>query len=306
MDFSAEVLTTLSAAPLLRLKKLEVEFKGTDAGGWSVPVLSSTASAGPRELQLTNEYSRLEVFISFPEALLGLHNKLSIDAVEGFSQLRTLKIDTFTVTDLTPLAGCPQLRELSIPRNGSLASLALLGCCAQLEVLNVTKCHQLSSLEGLEACSQLKRLDMYDCTALRTIAPLSACSQLKNLNIGQCELVSNLAPLSACVRLERLIMWGTSMSSLEPLSACRLLKRLNIRWCAHVISLTPLAACGQLRAVYVEGCDELTSVEPLQACAQLEELGSSRRGGVWVLSGVEALKAALPRLRTTCNGEPVM
>jgi Leucine-rich repeat (LRR) protein len=178
--------------------------------GYREPVLtlSRTAAAGLRELYMTS---------------LQMH-KLSFEAIRSCVKLEKLSVCELTV-DLSPLAGCAQLQEISLD-DCSISDLSPLGACAHLKKLSLTRIRGLD-LNQLQGCAaQLHELNISGSWKL-SLEGIQACGKLQLLNMA-CTSVESLAPLSACALLKKANLRGTTVTSVEPLQACEQLEVLTL------------------------------------------------------------------------------
>ncbi|KAG1667528.1 hypothetical protein FOA52_013718 [Chlamydomonas sp. UWO 241] len=100
-DCDDESGSVISAAPLPKLRMLSLEYSSEGYGDeFSVPSLSHTAAAGLQGLYVSRAHCMQPIL-------------LSIEALRGCAQLRTLVIEGGVLSDLSALAGCVHLEELT-------------------------------------------------------------------------------------------------------------------------------------------------------------------------------------------------
>ncbi|KAG1674830.1 hypothetical protein FOA52_015217 [Chlamydomonas sp. UWO 241] len=110
--------------------------------------------------------------INLTELKICSYNVISIDPVAACTSLRKLTVIEFRrLTDLRPLSSCTQLRELKITGCMSVSDLQPLSSCTQLRELNITGCRSVSDLTPLRECMLLEKLDLHECPAVAAMDP---------------------------------------------------------------------------------------------------------------------------------------
>jgi Leucine-rich repeat (LRR) protein len=245
---------------------------------WSMPVLNRVAAEGLQELRLINDNGDGKTY------------NLGIAPLHNCVNLQKLYIEGSVIYEepLPLLAGCAQLQELCI-QGRSISDLTPIQGCLQLTklwIFLVNDDDQDDDLTQFQGFVQLRDLN------------LSYLGDGDDDGFDGFRGVSSLEGIQACSKLERLDMsCQPDLEDLAPLSACVRLQDLDISHCSSVQDLSPLSSSANLKKLDMRGCINVTSVEPLQACANLEVLCCGSR--TMELSGLAALKAALPRLSVT-------
>lgn len=188
------------------------------------------------------------------------------------SQLRTLVSDGLVgMIDLGWLAGCFQLRELSIRDCATadnfyvLARLPVLervdlsgsgvddlgwlkGCASTLQNLTLSNAEFASDLRPIGHLCRLRRLFLSD-NSTDDIMWITQCAELEELYLIN---FFNLASLDAIGRLSRLtVLYVTHsrVSNLAFISGCQRLRRVNLSWSYYLWDISPLGALTELRVL---------------------------------------------------------
>ena len=151
-----------------------------------------------------------------------------------FTSINIIKQDLRSI-DLSPLANCPNLGNLSLARNKlERVDLSPLANCHKLKELNLRhnsiKSIDLSPLENKKEFSSLilfsNKLTSVDLT------PLQFCDKLEYLSVVKNELTSlDLTPLQFCDKLENLSIAKNKLTSLDltPISSLTNLRMLSLQ-----------------------------------------------------------------------------
>lgn len=120
-------------------------------------VLASKPSAGGI---LSDEQVRVLKYCTDLKYLDLGHNMFLNDLsfVSHMPKLEVLILAMNDVTDLSPLANCPELEYLEIQTNENLADLSPLANCKKLAHLNVARCRYVSDISPLFGLTELERL----------------------------------------------------------------------------------------------------------------------------------------------------
>eukprot|EP00798_Chlamydomonas_sp_ICE-L_P006883 gene6883-30857_t len=119
------------------------------------------------------------------------------------------------LTDLTSLVlqKCEKLRDISALSGSQLSVFTLWGCqqvddisalanCPALEEVSVAQSLMVTDVTALARCSCLIRLDLSNCQDLVDISALGSCSSLQWIDLGHCSRIHDVAPLRACPDLQ--------------------------------------------------------------------------------------------------------
>jgi hypothetical protein len=128
------------------------------------------------------------------------------------------------LTDVSVLAECPNLRELSLSRCHILSNVDSLSSLPNLEVVDLSHCSAIESL-NLEKSVNLESLNFSHCTKLKDLTSLNGSSRLKKLNLSHCTSLTTL-PLLGVNNLE--VLDVSHCTSLENTLTTFHLTELNI------------------------------------------------------------------------------
>jgi len=156
------------------------------------------------------------------------------------------------VTDLSPLIGLKQLKDLSL--TGSI-------------------CQKLKTIEPLTQLPDLRALTLFDCPEGLDLIPLAQIPRLDELTLSGCITSSNLSIISSLTHLDCLSLnVDESFKDLTPLAQLKNLKSLLISGCSEVADIGPLAALQKLEELHLFWCPSLTNLAPLAELPNLESL----------------------------------
>ena len=87
------------------------------------------------------------------------HNEVITDIsfVSYMPKLEVAVLAMNNITDLSPLANCPELEYLEIQTNNGLSDLSPLANCTKLRHLNTAHCRLISDISPLYGCTELER-----------------------------------------------------------------------------------------------------------------------------------------------------
>jgi Leucine-rich repeat (LRR) protein len=146
-------------------------------------------------------------------------------ALAGFQALIHLQQLTLMFTeiaDLSSIAGCISLNELTVSGSPQLKSISCLAHHPSLARLSVRLCGltSQSSIEGLQHIHALRELNLSDNAALNSVAIISGHRGLEELNIS-CTAVNDAgtAGLERIPTLRRFVAHGTKITSVRHLAA---------------------------------------------------------------------------------------
>ena len=184
---------------------------------------------------------------------------LDLAPMSRFARADYLCFETAAISNLSPLAQLPRLRDL-IVRDNKL-DLVTLAPAEKLEELYLERC-SLSSLIGLERCRALRKLQAED-NHVDDLRPLADLAELRVINL-EGNRVSDLAPLAKLTKLHTLSLGLTRITDLAPLAKMKKLEKLSIKR-TNVTDVSPLKGLEKLKFLYVEGCaiGNLDSIQPL-------------------------------------------
>jgi Leucine-rich repeat (LRR) protein len=227
-------------------------------------------------------------------ALRALHlrstDNVSIGALAEIPALEILDLNTTFVRDVSALACCRALRDLSLFRTRVTdAGIAGLERINTLEKLNLCLCHHLSSVTNLRHCTALRELNL-GCTAITDagIEGLGRISTLTTLSLDQCNMITSVSTLRHSPSLRELRIsctkvTGAGISGLEEIVT---LERLDASNCDELDDVTSLRRCRALRILDLERSSVTdTSVAALAYVVTLESLCLARCAQIRNVSG---------------------
>ena len=231
-------LESLPIALLKRCKRIEqigcrsmnlISLEGCPAG-----LKSLCIAIGPRLQSL----EPLSVCIGLESLEIRLAYLISdLSPLVTCTKLKKLCINDSQVTDISALASMPLLEEFNMSKEDedldlydeegtSVSDLSPLSHCSNLKELHIGGNRDIKDLSPLSQCTQLENLDMWGLIQITDLKPLSVLTNLKDLDI-QNNPVKDLTPLSALHNLEGLFCSGIPLStSLLPLAICVKLNKL--------------------------------------------------------------------------------
>ena len=177
------------------------------------------------------------------------------------------------ISDLSPLAGLINLRELRLDHNFTgISDLSPLAGLINLEILDFSfdTVSDLSLLP-LAGMTRLKYLHFTDCN-VSDLSPLAGLVNLESLGFNR-NNVSDLSPLAGLVNLKFIGTWGHAISDLSALAGLTKLEEIN--FCGGNISdISPLAGLTGLKELYIAG-EKVSDISPLAGLDGLTRLSLS-------------------------------
>ena len=161
------------------------------------------------------------------------------------------------VSDISPLAGLINLRELWLSHNpiSDISHLKGLKNLTRLHLHN-TQTVDLSSIAGL---INLQRLDISH-TNVSDISPIARLINLQRFDFHGSS-ISDISPLASLINLKKIVSWGNSISDLSPIAGLTKLEELNL--CGGNISdISPLSGLTGLKTLYIFE-QEISDISPL-------------------------------------------
>ena len=132
-----------------------------------------------------------------------------VSPLSGLTQLRELYLDTNSISDVLPLSGLTQLTELYLSDNNISDVLPLSGL-TQLTELDLSK-NNISDVSPLSRLTQLRTLDLFE-NNISDVSPLSRLTQLRTLLLFT-NNISDVSSLSRLTQLETLGLRGNPLNS---------------------------------------------------------------------------------------------
>lgn len=182
--------------------------------------------------------------------------RMPLDGIERYPNLRKLTVQTAVTTDLSPIGGCPALEWLRV-EGGGRVELAGVGRCRALKRVEIVA--QLDSTAGIEGAPLesiaihsrcLRDLRGLGATPVRTVelfagrgvdvSDLARAKHLTSLSTDRFTADVDLGPLRGAPELTRLELWG-SATYLPTLPALTTLFANELGKCDAQPALTSLA-----------------------------------------------------------------
>lgn len=253
LDIGGRGHTFTSYAPIGRLKNLR-ELVIDDN-----PQATDEALAALRPLESLQRFHMRSVptvtTISFLSACRGLRavdvtdsSKLvSLEGLEGKTDLEFLRVVGSGLGDLKPLAGLTGLEDLQIART-KIADLSPLREARKLRRLDAgsTRVSDLRPLAGLTNLEQISLMR----TPVSDLAPLRNLTALRSLGLERTQVV-DLAPLAGLPHLETLVLEQTEVRDLRSLHRVNSLRTLVLSRSVPAEEIAALAKAQPLLKISV-------------------------------------------------------
>lgn len=138
----------------------------------------------------------------------------SLEAIGSLTELKSLKLNTCALTDLTSLAALTKLEELDLANN-SITDIGVLSLMLELETVSLAN-NPISSIAGLATCSQLRSVDISNCSVV-SLSSLSGKTQLQTL-LAPNNQINDLSDLAGCRSLSVLDVQSNFISDISVLA----------------------------------------------------------------------------------------
>ena len=163
-----------------------------------------------------------------------IHGLKNFSGLEGLTSLTDLQLQgDFYITDLSPISGLTELRNVYLGQGGNSFGLQDCSALSQLSKMeSFTIDADLQSLEGIEGMASLRELNLYGKTLCSDLSPLSALTSLEHLYLsgtayGEISAPYDLSALASLTNLRELRL-SADVSSFEPLASLQNLESLEI------------------------------------------------------------------------------
>ncbi len=175
------------------------------------------------------------------------------------------------ISDLTPISGLINLRELWLDENPivDFAPLKGLKNLAKL-VFRITPVSDLSPLAGL---TNLRTMYFNVTKNISDLSPLAGLVNLRTMHFSDGN-VSDLSPLAGLTNLDDLLIFSSPISDLSSLAGLTSLERITIGG-AEISDLTPLAGLTHLELLKING-NKISNLSPLAGLTGLNHLNLER------------------------------
>jgi hypothetical protein len=221
----------------------------------------------------------------------GFSEESSLTFIEGLPHLRRLKILSHSTLDISPVASCRDLEQLSldIPRPRKPISLTALKRLADLSVETPAAISDLYEIDGLRRLT----IGTYPEVSLEPIGRLNRVNVLCLPGARKLQSLAGVRLLAALVKLE--IAGAKALTDIGELAALPGLQRLDISNAVNVKEWSPIGSLRGLRWLALEDVGTINSIEFVGRLTELDSLliiGTSR-----IQDGRTAFLGAHPTLR---------
>ena len=153
------------------------------------------------------------------------------------------RVNSNSISDLSPLSGLIKLTELNLFRN-TIGDLSPLSNLTELRVLDISGNSYISDLSPLSGMTRMRTLHLYT-NDVSDLSPLSGMTELRWLDVSS-NLIWDISPLSTLTELGGVALNNNAISDFSPLSGLTRLQRVHSSNC-DVSDLSPLVESPGLR-----------------------------------------------------------
>lgn len=189
----------------------------------------------------------------------------NIAPIAGLSQLKELKIAAKQVKDFTPLARLANLESIDVSSEAMGPDLKWMSGFTKLKTLRVYGGSNLTSFEGLPALTSLSSIRIGGASPA-DLSPLLAMTGLKKVDLTGCT-IADLTPLAKLPKMDDLNLYGAHVKDFSPLADCPALKTLMY----YAVEDADFSTLGKLTQV-VELKGGLTKLNDISWVANLPKL----------------------------------
>jgi Leucine-rich repeat (LRR) protein len=205
---------------------------------------------------------------------LGDNQVASLEGVQGLANLQRLLLVLNQVTDLGPIEGLPELRDLDVRYNEGLTELDVVGTLPLLGSLSAGGYGQAQDLSGLAGRQVLRSLTYVEAQAI-DLGFFAELPGIESINFSGTPLsADDLANIAQAGTLQALVLDSTGIADLSPLAPLMVLETVSAKDCM-LTRVDTLAGWVNLRTVRVSG-NPLESLEGIELHEVLSELDVSR------------------------------
>ena len=191
-------------------------------------------------LQFATKLRRLNLGEGWEE---GKGNQISdLSPIAGLINLRNLGFDRNPVSDLSPLAGLINLERLEF-NFANVSDLSPLAGLINLESLWFVG-NNVSDLSPLAGLINLKQIVNWASKPISDLSPLARLTKLEAIDLSGAE-ISDLTPLAGLTGLKRLYLVDNEISDISPLAGLTELNRLDLKR-NNISDVSPLAGLTNL------------------------------------------------------------
>ena len=194
-------------------------------------------------------------------------NQISnISPIAGLTELRELEINRNTISDISPVRGLTNL-TLLVFKGNQISDISPIAGLINLQGLYISD-NPISDISLVRGLINLTHFDLHE-TLVTDLSPVAGLINLEHLGFGN--NISDLSPLSGLINLKRISAgWGSSISDLSPLASLTKLEIIDMNR-ANISDLTPLAGLTNLKELHFQGND-ISDISPLAGLTGLIRL----------------------------------
>ena len=188
--------------------------------------------------------TRLEAPNSRIRDLTGIEYATELTVLNlGYVLANSGRVNSNSISDLSPLSGLIKLTELNLFRN-TIGDLSPLSNLTELRVLDISGNSYISDLSPLSGLTRMKTLHLYT-NDVSDLSPLTGMTDLRWLDVSS-NLIWDISPLSGLTELGGVALNNNAVSDFSPLSGLTRLRRVHSSNC-DVSDLSPLVENAGLR-----------------------------------------------------------
>ncbi len=188
--------------------------------------------------------TRLEAPNSRIRDLTGIEYATELTVLNlGYVLANSGRVNSNSISDLSPLSGLIKLTELNLFRN-TIGDISPLSNLTELRVLDISGNSYISDLSPLSGLTGMRTLHLYT-NDVSDLSPLSDMTELRWLDVSN-NLIWDISPLSGLTELGGVALNNNAISDLSPLSGMPRLRRVH-GWDCDVSDLSPLVENAGLR-----------------------------------------------------------
>ena len=215
-------------------------------------------------------------------------NQISdISPIAGLINLRELEINRNIISDISPVRGLTNL-TLLVFKGNQISDISPIAGLINLRGLYISD-NPISDISPVRGLTNLTHLDLDD-TLVSDISPVRGLTNLTHLEFNETN-VSDLSPIVGLINLKRIhASWGNSISDLSFLAGLTKLEEISIK-AGKVSDLTPLAGLTGLKELHFQDNDisDISSLAGLTGLIRLN-LADNNISDISPLAGMTNLK----------------
>jgi Leucine-rich repeat (LRR) protein len=210
----------------------------------------------------------------------------SLVGIQNLVRTRSLILFVDSISDLTPLAGMPELRTLELSHN-QVADLAPLATLPELKTLRMGEnlIADVSPLAGLDSLSHIE----LDHNRIGDVSPLGTLEALRHLDLRDNE-IQDISALAALSELSFLDVSNNEITDVTPLAGLHELTDLRLSGLGSV-DLAPIGGLTGLTGLRLaeDGIEDISLLAPLTDLTFLD-LSFNSISGLGPLAGMTAME----------------